>query len=70
MAQDREPIDVGQEIAELLLEWRPSVNAEDVAVAFMYALERYSLQSEGGMQVGLSSCLYVLKQVADQELRR
>ena len=59
---DKEAIDVGHEIAELLLAWRPEMSAEDVADAIMHALERYSIEIEGPGEIGLRSCLYRLSE--------
>lgn len=54
---ERKPIDIGREIAELLIAWRPEIDGEDVASAIMHALERYSIQIEGGAEGGLRWCL-------------
>lgn len=67
--QEKEAIDVGDEMANLLLAWRPEMNGEDVASAIMHALERYSITIEGSGESGLRSCLYALKEKSDNRIR-
>lgn len=52
MAQEEKAIDIGHEMAELLVQWRPEMNGEDVARAVMHALERYSMSLEGSGESG------------------
>ena len=52
--------DVGKEMGDLLLAWRPKMSPEDVADALMSALEFYSMGLEGPSEVGLRSGLYRL----------
>lgn len=68
MVQDKHPTEVSQAIADVLLEWRPQIHAEEVVTAIMYALELYSLQAEIGEQVGFASLLFDLKRNVDQRL--
>ena len=69
MAQEREAIDVGHEMAVALLAWRPTMHAEDVTAAIMHALERYSTQIEGSGEVGLASCFYALERAMEERRR-
>lgn len=57
----KEPIDVGHEIAKMLLAWRPNLSAGEVAAAIMHALERYSIKTEGSGETGLRTCLYEMQ---------
>ena len=43
----KRPIDVGHEIAKILLEWRPERNADDVAGAIIHALFSYTKTIDG-----------------------
>ncbi len=47
MAQDKKAIDIGHEMAELLVQRRPEMNGKDVASTTMHALERYAISLEG-----------------------
>ena len=69
MAKEKKAIDVGEEIADLLAEWRPQINGEDVASAIIYALEHYSVELEGGSESGMSGCLFRLRAKVDQRIR-
>ena len=69
MAQDKRAIDVGHEMATLLAQWRPEMNAEDVSDAIMHAMERYSITLEGPGETGLRSCLFSLKDKIDERIR-
>ena len=42
MAEVKTAMDVGYEMADLLLAWQHGMSHEDVADAIMYALQRYS----------------------------
>ena len=69
MAQDKRPIDVGHEITALLQDWRPEMDADAVTDAIMHALERYSINLEGGSETGMRSCLFRLRDKIDQRIR-
>ena len=69
MAQDKKAIDIGHEMAELLAQWRPEINGEDIASAVMHALERYSITLEGGSESGIRSCLFSLKDKVESRIR-
>ena len=66
--KNKEAIDVGYEMARLLLEWRPEMSGEDVASAIMHALERYSIELEGSGESGLRGCLYSLRESIDKRM--
>ena len=68
MAQEKKAIDVGDEIAEILLKWRPDIVGEDVASAIMYALEHYSETIEEGSEVGMGSCLFKLQAMVENRI--
>ena len=69
MAQQKQPIDVGEEIAQLLMQWRPQIDGEDVASAIMYALEHYSVELDGASESGLESCLFKLNEKVEQRIK-
>ena len=69
MAQEEKAIDIGHEMAELLVQWRPEMNGEDVARAVMHALERYSMSLEGSGESGIRSCLFNLKDMVESRIR-
>ena len=69
MSEEREAIDVGHEMADLLLAWRPEMNPTDVVDAIMHALERYSTRIEGPGELGLASCIRKLKKALDDRHR-
>ena len=69
MAQEEKAIDVGHEMAELLVQWQPEMNGEDVARAVMHALERYSISLEGSGESGILSCMFNLKDVVESRIR-
>ena len=69
MSEEREAIDVGQEMADLLLAWRPEMNSTDVVDAIMHALERYSIEIEGSGELGLASCIRKLEKELDDRRR-
>ena len=60
MEKEKKAIDVGHEMADLLLAWRPEMNCQDVTSAIMHALERYSIEIEGPGETGLRTCLFEL----------
>ena len=70
MATDKKAIDVGHDIADLLLAWRPNRrgSSEDVALAIMYALERYSIEVEGPGETLLRGSLVELRDGIDRRL--
>ena len=68
MAQHKRAIDVGHAMAELLLEWRPNMDGEDVASAIMHALERYSIELEGPGETGMRTCLFRLKAKVNERI--
>ena len=57
----KKAVDVGHEMAGLLIEWRPQMAPQDIATAIMSALERYSIKLEGSEENGLSSCMQELE---------
>ena len=65
---EKKAIDVGHEMADLLLAWRPELSSGDVASAVMHALERYSIQLEGSRESGLRGCLFELKDRIDKRI--
>ena len=65
----KEPVDIGKEMANLLVEWRPQMAPQDIAKAIMYALERYSIDLEGSGEGGLSSCMYELENKLEERRR-
>lgn len=67
--KNKEAIDVGYEMARLLLEWRPEMSGEDVASAIMHALERYSIELEGPGETGLRVCLFKLREMIEERNR-
>ena len=67
--KEKKAIDVGHEMAQVLLEWRPEMNGEVIASAIMHALERYSINIEGPGESGLSTCLFALKEKIDNRIR-
>ena len=69
MAQEKKAIDVGHEMGDILIEWRPTINGEDVASAIIHALLHYSIELEGGSESGMSSCLFRLKAKIDEQIR-
>ena len=69
MAKQREAIDVGHEMADLLLEWRPKMSPDDVVDAIMHALERYSIELEGPGESGLLRCLRLLEENIEERIR-
>lgn len=66
--EKQEAIDIGHDMADLLLAWRPGFGSSDVASAIMYALEHYSIQIEGSGETGLRTCLFLLKDKIDQRI--
>ncbi len=58
--------DVGQEIASLLIEWRPKMAPQDIASAIMHGLERYSIDLEGSGESGLSFCMQELEDAIEK----
>ena len=50
MSEDERAMDVGQEIANLLLILEPKMEPEDIVGALMHALERYSIELEGASE--------------------
>ena len=60
----KEPIEVGHEIADLLIAWRPSAkqSGKEISDAIIFALEHYSIESEGAREIGLRSILQHLRQ--------
>lgn len=69
LAQDKQAIDVGHEMAKLLVEWRPDISGEDVASAIMHTLEHYSITLEGASESGMRSCLFRLRDKIDQRIK-
>ena len=69
MTNQKKAIDVGHEMANLLVEWRPDMNREDVASAIIHALLRYSITIEGSGESGLRSCLFALRDKIDEEIK-
>ena len=67
--KEKEAIDVRHEISQVLLEWRPEMNAENVVSAIMHALEDYSITIEGSGESGLRACLFALKEKSDNRIR-
>ena len=65
----KEPVDIGKEMANLLVEWRPQMAPQDIAKAIMHALERYSIELEGSGESGLSSCMYELENKLEERRR-
>lgn len=61
-------IDIGHDMANLLLAWRPEFSSEDVASAIMYALERYSIEIEGSGETSLRTCLFLLRDKIDHRI--
>lgn len=57
----KEQMEMGHKIAAMLLDWRPKMNPEDVSGAIMSALERYSIDTEGSSESGLSACMSKLE---------
>ena len=62
MAKGQDAMDVGYEMADLLLAWRHGMSHEDVADAIMYALQRYSWDARSPGWIGLSGCLFMLQE--------
>lgn len=56
-------------MAELLLQWRPKFDGDDVSSAIMHALERYSIALEGSGEMGLLTCLRSLEQKIEGRIR-
>ena len=65
--KEKEAIDVGHKMSQVLLEWRPEMNAEDIASAIMHALEDYSTTIEGSGESGLRACLFTSRRRATIE---
>ena len=66
--ENRDPLDVGHDIARILREWRPSMNCEDVSAALMIALERYSIDTEGASETKLRACVLALQKKIDKRI--
>ena len=69
MTQEKKPIDVGRDIAAILSDWRPEMNAADVADAIYYALENYSKNTDGSSESGMAYCMRLVKDIFDERLR-
>ena len=69
MSEDERAMDVGQEIANLLLILEPKMEPEDIVGALMHALERYSIELEGASESELSQCIHELRERLDNRLR-
>ena len=63
---DKEAIDVGQDIAKILLDWRPGMNYDDVTEAIMHALESASIQVEGGSEAKMKACVFELRRKLEE----
>ena len=63
MADERKAIDVGHEMADVLLKWRPNIGSatDDVASALMHAMEWYSTESEQVSESGLRALVFKVK---------
>ena len=67
--QDKEAIDVGYEIAKLLLDWRPEMGHEDVATAIMQPLERYSIDNQNSNESELRTIFGYLERMIEERER-
>ena len=68
MTTEKQAIDIGHDMADLLLAWRPQFSSSDVASAIMHALEHYSVELEGPGETGLRTCLFQLKDKIDHRI--
>ena len=67
MAQDKKAIDVGHEVADILIGWRPSEGyAEDIASAVMCALERYNIEVAPDLESELRTIFVYLDRQMDE----
>ena len=70
MAQDKQPFDVGREIAVILAEWRPQEgSAKDIADAIEYALSGYNIKVAPDLETELRSIFVYLRKMMDERLR-
>ena len=67
MTQERQPIDVSREIADILTEWRPEAGShEDVATAIMHTLERYTINVAPTEESELRTIFQVLQSMIEE----
>ena len=70
MAQDKKPMDVGHQIADILTDWRPNEGSqEDIADAIMHALERYNINVAPTMESELRTIFVFLEHKMDERQR-
>ena len=67
--EGRRPIDVGEEIAEVLYGWRPTMDTEDVSAAVVHAVSLYSMKRGCSSEVELRDCLFRLTDHIDEYIR-
>ncbi len=67
----KEPIDVGHDVGDLLIAWRPNIkrSGKDVSAAIMHALEHYSIEREGSEESGLSAIIHYLSKDLEARYR-
>ena len=69
MAEKRDALEIGADMAKLLIAWRPEMNPKDVVDVIMHALERYSNEIEGPGELGFLHCLRELEREIAKEIR-
>ena len=70
MAQDKKPFEVGHDISDILVDWRPQEGStEDIADAVMDALEQYNLAVAETMESELRTIFVYLDQKMKERLR-
>ena len=60
MTDDRQPINVGRELADILKARRPDMPIQETVAAIEHALERYSIEAEGSGETKLRGVIYEL----------
>ena len=66
---DAKAIEIGHLMANHLLAWRPAMASEDVALALMHAMERYSIKTQGPDESGLRGIINHLQEALPKRLR-
>lgn len=67
--QNRGAIDVGHEITDILQQWSPDMNSDDVSSAIIHALIRLSINVGGSSESKLLVTLHELSKKIDEQVR-
>ena len=67
MAQEKQPLDISREIADILTDWRPEAGShEDIATAIMHTLERYTINVAPTEESELRTIFVVLQRMIEE----